>query len=131
MKYNNVTNVVSALKKRIDTGERLERLLSNVDFQLFMDIIKKKQSQFNFILKNPISIGRIREYRKSDGTIELLKTTEEERQMILNDAHIRCHTIQQVIDLAYNFGNDAKIARAELEKITTKTQSSDATDVKK
>ena len=119
---DNKPKIVDSLKKRIDTGEKLEKLLNYPEFQLYLDIVKGKQAKYNYALKNPTSIGRVREHKRTDGTIELVKTTENERLAILLDAQIRYHTIQQMIDLVNNFSHDAQIAKAGLNKIMeTKT----------
>ena len=87
-----------ALQRRIDTGNKLKKNLSNSEFLLFLDIVKNKQRQYKHICLIPNKIGRIvKNYIGNNDSY--YRVSIEEDDAILREARIRYHTFEQILSL--------------------------------
>lgn len=116
---------ISDLQFVIDTAARLNRLLTNEDFNLFIGKIKNKQRQYDNILHNPKQIGYVtRKATNLSGIISYVdfKYTAEDDNARLKDAQLRFDTFERVVTLISDFNDEAKRASQELSKLTENIQ---------
>jgi hypothetical protein len=106
------------LQVLLDKVERLKRLQDNPDYQLFLECLHKEQDQFLRVLTRPRIIGSIKEVKKTDKAVELLKYTTEDDREAMKEAQLRYDTLRKILNIIPDLIKDAERYKSELKEIT-------------
>jgi hypothetical protein len=105
------------LQVLIDKVERLKRLQDNPDYQLLLEHLHKEQDQFLRVLTRARIIGSVKEVKKTDKTIELIKYTAEDDREAMKEAQYRYDTFRKILNIIPDLIKDADRYKDELKTI--------------